>query len=108
MMDKRLVLRTIGAAIAVGIMIGASPSIFTSAADFKRGLMGEVPAGVQLSAEAATSVLQRPLSAEEQQELEQGLLYIVKGQDADAARVLGKYAMLGEPNAQMQIGALYY
>jgi hypothetical protein len=96
------------AAIAVGVMIGASPSIFAAATDFKRGLIGEAPAGVQLSAEAATPILQRPLSAEEQQELMQGLLYVVKDQPADAARVLGKYAMLGEPNAQMQIGALYY
>jgi TPR repeat protein len=108
MMDKRLVLRTIGAAVAVGIMIGASPSIFADAADFKRGLMGEAPAGAQLSAKAAAPALQRPLSTEEQQELEQGLLYMVKGQAGAAAHLLGKYAMLGEPNAQMQIGAMYY
>jgi hypothetical protein len=102
-MDKRLVLKTLGAAVAVGVIIGTSPSIFGTAAGFNQG-----PRGAQLSAEAASPRLRSPLSADQQQELMQGLLYVVKDQYADAARVLGRYAMLGEPNAQMQIGALYY
>jgi hypothetical protein len=107
-MDKRLVLKTLGAAAAVGTILGASQSIFAGAADFKRGLAGEPSASAEPRAEAATPILQRPLSPDEQQELAKGLLYVIKNQYADAARVLGKYAMLGEANAQMQIGALYY
>jgi hypothetical protein len=107
-MDKRLVTRTLGGAEAAGIVLGAAPSIFAGAADFKRGLAGEASADTQLRAEAATPALQKPLSAEEQQDLMQGLLYVVKDEYADAARVLGKYAMRGDPNAQTQIGALYY
>jgi hypothetical protein len=107
-MDKRLVTRILGGAVAAGIVLGAAPSIFAGAANFKRGLVGETPSNPQLQAEAASPTLKKPLSAEEQQELMQGLLYVVKDQYADAARVLGKYAMLGEPNAQTQIGALFY
>jgi TPR repeat protein len=107
-MDQRLVLKTIGTAVAAGLVVGTSPAILRSIEGFMRGPSSGQSAATELNAEAAATSLQKPLTVEQQQELMRGLLFIVRDQPAAAVGILGKYAMLGEPAAQMQIGGMYY
>lgn len=108
--NKQLALNILLGGFGLGMVSLASPSV----RDFVDGLLGiplESAAGtsgsVGLRADLAASALREPLAPEESDELVRGFAFHSTAQYADAVPIIGKYAMLGDDNAQATIGGMY-
>lgn len=115
MTGKRIAALGVLGGIGIGIAVLASPVAFSTAREFAEGFLG-IPRGqlshrgktVDLRADAAAPALSRELETNELQELFQGMVDRLHGRYAAAVPVLGKYAMLGNKDAQSAIGGMYY
>lgn len=92
-MNKAKVLATLASAAVVGLIVGVG---------------GGRSAASAVHAQNAAPALQGSLSAEEQQEFARGARYFLDDDFTEAAPILGKFAMRGQPYAQYVVGYMYY
>lgn len=89
-MKKSMILGTLTAAAFVGLIVGTAGRSAAPRAD------------------NASPTFRNALTADQQQELTRGAQYLTHDDYADAAPILGKYALMGQPAAQSIVGAMYY
>lgn len=98
--------RSIPFPIFVGLM---SFLVFASVITFTSQRQGaELTAIDRFKADAAFPTPKEPLTAEQKSELLQGIVFFVNKKYAEAAPVLGKYALMGNSSAQSTIGVMFY
>ena len=115
MFDKRHLLGGFLGGVGLGLLLITSSTVSDTLRDFGEGLFGvtaqtdssPVPVA-ELKANQASISLTAPLKLEQKAELLQGLVLFLNDQYRDAAPILGRYALLGDQQAQSAIGAMFY
>ena len=115
MIDKRIAVYGVLGGVGLGLASMAFPSATSTVQAFTEGLLGipekassEPGEVVELRADFAASTLNRELGIEEHEELFWASVHHLRGRYQKAVPILGKYAMLGDRSAQLEIGVMYY
>ena len=115
MTDKRLIFGGFLGGIGFGLFLLSWSTVAYTVHEFSEGLFeglaqpdsSQVPTD-ELLANRASISLTAPLKLEQNEELFQGLVFLLHDQYSIAVSVLGKYALLGDKSAQSAIGSMYY